>query len=358
LKNVPLPLSYYASVRNIKRLFLGPGTVQSTAVEIEVLCPEEQGEFSPSIYLNGQLDKITGAARGTDIAAQIYAITKRDVIHAATIAYHIRNAVLLDGTLYSGKWKLPLREQSLDSERSATEYLERAALASTMFGTQYFGHWLKDDCLQYLLAEMHGPLCVRPQYIPYQQSQYESYLLQDWTPTGRARIDHLIVYQDFGQNSYKRRRHEILTDRIRSRITPKSNDLVYLKRGQTGIARPIENEDEIIQMLVKTGFVVVDVAADSLEHVIASLLDAKIVVSVEGSHTCHCWFSPENRSGVITLQPPDRFTSINKGWIDGISARFGFVVGDKAEGGNRFSLSDIAKTVDLMMTNLARSAKS
>jgi hypothetical protein len=343
-------------LRNVKRLFLGPGSIRSTAFEIDTLCPEERVEANPPIFLDGQFEKITATAPDTDIAAQIHAVTKRDVVHAPTIAYHIRNAVLLNGSLYSGRWKHYLREPYCDFDRTVPVYLDTAALASTLFGLKYFGHWLKDDCLLYELAEMHGPLSIQPQYIPYQKAQYESLLLQDWTPTSRAQIDHVVVYQDFAQNSLKRRRHELLAARIRSRLTPKSAALVYLRRGQTGIARPIENEDEIIEILVKNGFIVVDVASDSLEDVVASLQNAKIVVSVEGSHLCHCWFSPESRSGIITLQPPDRFTAINKGWIDCVSARFGFVVGDKREGGTRFSLSDITKTVDLMAAELAHSA--
>jgi hypothetical protein len=84
-------------------------------------------------------------------------------------------------------------------------------------------------------------------------------------------------------------------------------------------------------------------------------MDAKIVVTMEGSHFCHCWFWPENSSGVITLQPPDRFTSIAKGWLDAVSARFGFVVGDRRDGGSWFSILDILKTVDLMSSDLAKS---
>jgi capsular polysaccharide biosynthesis protein len=224
-----------------------------------------------------------------------------------------------------------------------------------MLGVEYFGHWLKDDCTQYLLAEEHGALSVPPLYTPAHQSLYESYFSQRWTPVSRARIDHLIVYQDFSQNSLKRRRYQVLTSRIRAQLVPNSPALVYLKRGTTGVARLVANEGEIIEALVKKGFVVVDIASDRLETIITSLMEAKIVVTVEGSHFWHCWFSPENRSGVITLQPPDRFTSIAKGWLDAVSARFGLVVGEKREGASWFSISDILKTVDLMASDLARS---
>ena len=350
-----LPLKLSPNIRNIKRLFLGPGALQSTAREVEVLCPEELGAFSPSIYLAGQLDKVTGAARGTDLAVQLSPLTNRDIVHAPTIAYHIDNAVLLNGSVYSGSMRHFLYPSSSKPEAAASIHMKKAALASTMLGVEYFGHWLKDDCTQYLLAEEHSAFSVPPLYTPTHQSLYESYFSQRWTPVAQARIDHLIVYQDFSQNSLKRRRYQVLTSRLRAHLAPKSPALVYLKRGTTGVARLVANEVEIVEALVKTGFVVVDITADSLETIITSLMDAKIVVTMEGSHFWHCWFSPENRSGVITLQPPDRFTSIAKGWLDAVSARFGLVVGDKREGASWFSISDILKTVDLMASDLARS---
>lgn len=350
-----LPLKLSPHIRNIKRLFLGPGTLQSTAREVEVLCAEERGEFIPATYLDGQLDKVTAAARGTDLTAQLSHLKNRNIVHAPTIAYHIDNAVLLNGSVYSGRMRHFLYPKLAKPEATVPAHMNKAALASTMLGVEYFGHWLKDDCTQYLLAEEHGALSVPPLHTPPHRSLYERYFSQKWRPVSQARIDHLIIYQDFSQNSHKRRRYQLLTSRIRSHLIPKSPALVYLKRGMTGVARLVANEDEIIKALLKKGFIVVDIASDSLEIIITSLMDAKIVVTMEGSHFWHCWFSPENRSGVITLQPPDRFTSVAKGWLDAVSAQFGLVVGEKREGATWFSISDILKTIDLMASGLARS---
>jgi len=351
---VRLPIKLSPNIRHLKRLFFGPGTARSAARYIEVLCPEERGEVRPSIYLDGQLDKATGAASGTDLAAQLCPVTTRTITHAPTIAYHVENAVLTRGSIYSGNMKYFLYPKLPESTRAAPVHLTRAALASTKLGTQFFGHWLKDDCTLYLLAEKHGPpLSVPPLYTRVDQPHYESLFIQDWGSTIEAHIDHLIVYQDFSQNSLKRQRYRLLNARIRSRLVPKVPALVYFKRGKTGVPRLIANEDEIIETLTKAGFVVVDIASDDLQTIITSLMDAKVVVTLEGSHLSHCWFSPENKSGVVTLQPPDSFTSITKGWLDAVSARFGFVVGDKRDGCTWFSVSDILKTVEIMISDLA-----
>src|SRR5262249_10362059 len=150
--------------------------------------------------------------------------------------------------------------------------------------TRFFGHWLLDDCTKYLLAEEIGnPLCLRmPPYGHLQQ--YESYFGQDWRPTDRAYIDHLVIFQDFAQNSFKRKRYKILRDRLQAHFTRSApQNLVYLKRGTTGVRRIIQNEDEIIDGLLKRGFLVLDIATHRLEHIIERLSNAKIVVSLEGS---------------------------------------------------------------------------
>ena len=350
-----VPTRVSPNIRNIRRLFFGPGTIRSAARDIEVLCPEERGEFCSSIYLDGQLDKATGAASGTDLAAQLNPVTNRNVIHAPTIAYHIQNAILTNGSIYSGNMKYFLYPRPPKSARTGPVYMKTAALVSTKLGTQFFGHWLKDDCTQYLLGAKHGvPLSVPPLYARVDQPKYESLFLQNWNASTEARIDHLIIYQDFSQNSLKRHRYQLLTARIRSRLVPKPPAFVYFKRGKTGVPRLIANEDEIIKTLSREGFIVVDMGSDNLETIITSLMDARIVVTLEGSHLSHCWFSPENRSGVVTLQPPNCFTSITKGWLDAVSARFGFVVGDRGNGCTWFSVSDILKTVDLMVSDLAQ----
>ena len=275
---------------------------------------------------------------------------RREVIHAATIAYHIRNAVLVDGSIYAGSMRHFLADKStLPSAKSAPVHLQKSALSSTPAGTKYFGHWLKDNCLQYLLAEKYSaPLSVRKPLSGHEK-QYQQYFNQDWTPTSCAQIDHLIVFQDFAQNSLKARRYQLLTERIRAQLAKfQSTPLVYLKRGDTGASRLIQNESEIIEILAKKGFIVVDISSDSLEYILSSLLNAKIVVSVEGSHISNCWFSPHNSSGLVILQPPDRFTAIHRGWVDCTGSRLGMVVGEITNDGYYFSPSDILRTVDLI----------
>jgi hypothetical protein len=87
---------------------------------------------------------------------------------------------------------------------------------------------------------------------------------------------------------------------------------------------------------------------------LAVLANAKIVVSMEGSHATHCAYSIPENSGLILLQPPDRFLSFHRGWTGSAGVEFGFVVGSSSEGGYIFSPPEILHTVDLMMRAIDR----
>ena len=352
-----VPLQVRTILRNIRRIVWGPGSIKSAAFEQEVLCPAEFEELNPAIFLPGQIDKIQATAAGSQLSTEIENLKKRSVRHAPTIGYHIRDATLLNGSLYAGNLRHMVFEKeskSPSSGHSGHAILAKAALASTFLGAKYFGHWLKDDCLQYMLAEEYSqPLCLKHSY--YQHApEYAQYFSQNWTPSESARIDHLIVFQDFGQNSLKRRRYGTLRSRIEA-CMPSGNrtPLVYLRRGQPGTVRLIENESEIMDLLARRGFEIVDISSTPLVRLLSFLLSAKLVVSIEGSHLAHCWPSVENPTSVLTLQPPDRFISVYRGRVSCMSGDFGMVVGDGRRGHYSFSISDILRTIDLMLVRAA-----
>jgi Glycosyltransferase 61 len=341
--------------RLIKRVVLGPGTPKSASFREEILCPEETTLTQPPIYLPGQLDRVTGATEHQPVQAEIASMLAPKYKHAATIAYHIKDAVLFDGSVYAGNLRHFIADKALFSPSSEPRHLKAAGLASTTVGTRYFGHWLRDDCVQYLLAEQVGtPICVSNPASEHKR-KYAAYFGQDWTPTDRAFIDDLIIYQDFAQNSLKHRRYLALTKLIRSKFPPRNRDkLVYLRRGQTGVSRPVRDEPALLEILVKRGFVIIDVASDDLDHILTTLTQAKLVVSVEGSQITHCCYTLEPGCGLVTLQPPDRFTAIHRHWTECVGVTFGFVVGVSSDFGYHFESDEILRTVDQLLNQIER----
>jgi Glycosyltransferase 61 len=350
------PIQAVPYVRFVKRLVLGRGSLQAIAHRQDVLCPEENTIIRPAIFLPGQIDRVIDY-KATDPWShptkeiEIAEAISTTATHAPTVAYHIKDAVLFDGSIYAGRFRHSIADKSLFVSAVHEPYhIKTSALASSYFGTKYFGHWLRDDCTKYLLAEEFGlPLCLRAAAFGHQQ-KYQAYFSQDWTPIDRARIDHLVVFQDFSQNSLKRKRYRVLRERIKARFPGNiRRSHVYLRRGQTGALRIIQNEDEIIDALIKRGFVILDVASDSLDHIIGTLVNANIVVSLEGSHIAHCVFASPENSGLLVLQPPDRFAAMHRGWSECLGIRFGFVVGAVGDVGYYFTVPEILRTIDLLL---------
>jgi len=354
------PIQSIPYLRLARRIFFGQGSLESVAYEKEIICPEESEIIAPAAFLPGQLDRITEWSKDHDpwfgqppSSGQIADVSATTVNHPATIAYHIKDAVLFDGSIYVGKYRYPLHPNSDNSMFKLTEHtsnhLDKGALASTYLGTKFFFHWLADDCTRYLLTnEAARVVCARRSPYPHQQ-EYQTFFRQNWRPIDRAHIDNLILYQDHGQNSHKRKRYETLRERTQSHIQPMdSGNGVYLRRGNTGAVRLIQNEDEIIDSLTKRGFVSIDVGSDSLSHIIRTISNAKIVVSMEGSHIAHCIYSSAKNSALLVLQPSDRFSSIHRSWSATLGLRFGFVVGSRSNAGYYFPVPDILRTIDLL----------
>ena len=240
-------------LRNARRLIGGPGTLADTAFECETLCASEEAELSPSIFLDGQIEKITGVPVGTSLASQLDQALRRQVVHAPTLAYHIRNAVFFDGAVYAGKMKHLIGEKNASTNRHIFE-IDTGAICSSVLGTKHFGHWLCDDALTYLLAKSYGtPVCYSQSYTSNHKPIYERYFDQDWSPIDRSVIEHLIVFQDYAQTSLKKKRQLELRSKVEMlypHVGPEH--FIYLKRNDTGVLRTVQNEHEIIDGIVPT----------------------------------------------------------------------------------------------------------
>lgn len=330
------------------RLLTGKKSLESIATKVEILSPEEKNfSCETAVFLANQPAKIKGTMiAGQTVSEALASATGTTVTHLPTLAYHIDDAILIDGAIYSGGVKYWIAHRKVPAKPMLE--LHSAAVASTPQGARWFGHWLMDDCLTYEIARNFGNIiCVHNQF-SNQQEQYQTYFSQDWTEFGSARIKHLTIFEDYGHNSYKRERQHQLSQAIQKRFHSKKATRVYLRRGATGTPRPIANEPEIIETLSNHGFIVADIEHDSLDELLSALCSAEMVVSLEGSHVSHCCFSLRRHTKLLLLQPDDRFCMIHNGWLGCIEAIQGFVVGAKTANGYFFPIRDILRTLDLM----------
>jgi hypothetical protein len=360
-----VPIKIVPHLNYIRRNLFGNIPLTAIADRQEVLCSEETIHAQPAIFLPEQIDRITGTDTGSTVELELSIVTSEILRPSPTIAYHIKNAMLVDGSIYQGRFKTFIAARSFyrsPPAQSQPHRFKTVGLASSHLGSRYFGHWLIDDCTQYRLAEQYGhPLCLRGPVFPAHRKIYENYLGQDWTPVDRAWIDDLVVYQDFywgaAQDGLRSAQTNAMREMTRAHLpSAGAQALIYLKRGASGAYRHIQNEDELITELSERGFTVVDVTSSSLEQILAILASAKVVVSLEGSQATHCAYSMPDRSGLILLQPPDRFLSFHRGWTASAGMRFGFVVGSSVESGYSFSPSEVLQTVELMLRQIERAA--
>jgi hypothetical protein len=342
-----IPAEAAPLLRNVLRLFGGPLSIEETAFEREILCPDERAEVRPALFLDGQLDKVTGTAPDTLLSRQLDQATRVRAVHAATIAYHLRNATVFDGSIYLGRMRRFVYDAKFATNKTTIDF-GLAALCNG--GAPQFGHWLFDDCLTYLIAKGYErPLCLSTPFGPLpHKGSYCTYFSQDWSPIDRSHVDHLVVFQDHGQNSLKTKRYHALRAKVFKRFPPSEPaKLVYLRRGSAGRVRLIQNESEIQDELVRRGFMILDIVTDSLQTILSNLVSAKLVISLEGSQLSHCCPSIPTGSGILTLQPPDRFDSTHRGWAEALGIQYGFIVGDQQRNGTRFSITELLKTIDL-----------
>src|SRR5262249_36957771 len=122
----------------------------------------------------------------------------------------LKDVAIVDGSVYSGTMrfyvadlKQPVAVEPMD--------LDRAALVSSYYGAKYFGHWLRDDCTQHLLAnDLDIPTLCLPGPAGLHIEGYKSLFDQSWAPTFRARVKQLTIFSDYHQNSLRRQRYQRL----------------------------------------------------------------------------------------------------------------------------------------------------
>lgn len=312
------------------------------------LCAGE-AYFSPSaIYLEGQLEKVTQVAGTTTYAEEMRRLRGGYFQHPATEAYRLRNAFVLNGRVYKGPAKYTVADQrehlvSLGVARHTRE----VALASTLMGYRYFGHWMIDDLPLTLAArEIAEPVTTNRQ-LSVQQIEYSNILDARATPVDRIRCDSMVIIDDRSQNKYKRERIEQLRSRFR-RSAPKEPKVgVMLLRGASGVKRLLVNEGDVASYFADLGYAIIDPLRVSADEVIRECSGAKVVVGVTGSQLMPGFLAAAERSTIFLIQPPFYFENCYKDYGDSLGIQHAFVVGDQvAESAFRINLDDIRRTLE------------
>lgn len=322
-------------------------SLESVAEKNWVISPAENPVTRPAYFLPNQLERVTGWEFSGEHPRR--AMEGGVTAHGATRAYLVKNVWLNDGTIYSREarnWLAP-RSRWFPGIRVDHEFA-RGAVMSTVGGIQYFGRWLMDDCSTYLMACDEGMPVTAALHIGAHTLGYEAWLGMKPARLRSVFFRELVFFDDVGQTRHKRHRQRILTEKLLSRVTKHTHPGVFIVRGRTGAARRLHNEWEIADYLrQKRGFRILDPSQADVPTIVATCAGARIVAGIEGSGLSHGARVLEPGSGILALQPPNRFVDVYKHRADLAGVHFGFVVGSLEGDGFRVDPVEVERTLDL-----------
>ncbi len=343
----PLPAIHLA--RRLARLT--PRDLREKADRTWEIAPAEEGLERPAVFLPGQLERVTGWVFATEHPRG--AMTGgRPIVHAATRAFLLRDAVLVDGVLYKDEacWHLQPQARRLPHVRVERE-IARGAVYCTASGNKYFGNWLMDDCATYPLAAAEGTPLTTDQPVTFHTPAYEDWLGMKPERVHAARIRELLIFEDVGQNSSKHRRCRSLGEKLRAHIeAPLPHPGVFILRGRTGMQRILQNEVELAERLRdQRGFRILDPSKVDVPTIVRTCAGARAVVGIEGSGLMHGIMHLPIGGAVVALEPPNRFVRVYKDLTDRDGQSFAFVVGALAGKGDfTIDADELERTLDLL----------
>jgi capsular polysaccharide biosynthesis protein len=343
----------FRKYKNVHSLYCAGSYLQSVADSTWEISPAITTISSQALFLPGQLERVTGMAYTDnprrDMTGGI------ETVQTATRAFLLKNALLIDGAVYKRRKRFDLYARSRHSRLrryfppSLVDYeVDRAAFYSSYEGNEFFGMWLTDDLPCYYLSKHFG-LPVTTSHVAFPHSlQYERWLAIEPRRLTSAYLREAVLFDDSGNTVDKVARARAVRDAILARVKRVPTPGVFILRRSSGVARVLHNELAIAEHLqVHCGFRVVDPTTEDVPDIVAACAGAKMVVGVEGSHLLHGVAVLPEGGGLLTLQPPSRFSGVIKRTTDQHRQRYGFVVGVPEGDGFRIDIAELERTLDL-----------
>lgn len=233
------------------------------------------------------------------------------------VGYWLRDAIMLDGSIYAGRYRHELRSLYLKKSRLGLKVngdagiLDSASVVSTVAGSTWWGHWIADELPLQMLAEKFAPPLVFGRTKHYDEVYYRQlFNVDEPVVLDVARVRNLLLIDEFAQNPSKTKRYRIIREKLKNRFNS-IHDKIYLRRGNTGNKRNLINESDVIRRLEREGFVVIDITQSTVEEVVTKCYGASVVVSIEGSHFTPLMYLMRDFGTMIVLNPPTRVLTTN-----------------------------------------------
>lgn len=260
--------------------------------------------------------------------------------------YRLGESIIIGGTVITQQARHHYRAlPEIKALSAKLQTYDAATLLNTEQGLFYFGHWLQDDCALYeLMKDAPNLLSIaRPDWPD--RHYYEAGFGQVWTETRFAHVGDLTVWRDLGYSTDKARRLQALRTRLRASVTPTGNrGIVYISRGRMGEPRNMSNTEAFENALRDAGIDVIDLNEGG-----AAILDARMIISIEGSQACHGLFALAAGGSFLIIQPPERFYNPLRNWASLLGLNYGIVVGQKDVVSFHVDPGEVLRMVDRLL---------
>lgn len=301
------------------------------------------------LYEIDQLDRVTACGFGQPIGLEIGKldatafVEEPMTVHPIGAATILGTHVLTDRAAYEILWRKSRPRILRDPPELGT-----VRLMNTTQGLFFFGHWLGDDSP--MREAFRDDPCAMSMVLSGWPDRFDYMATFDhaWSEISHARIADLTLYRELGFSRDKAARFRTLRARLRTgRPSPLSSvgKMVYLARGPGGASRTLTNRTAFEAAMEAAGIRVV-VPEMGGDRIIADLLDAEMIISIEGSQVCHAIYTLAERGSLLILQPPDRFYNPHHEWTRLLGMAYGTVIGRPAANGFHVDPGEVFRMID------------
>lgn len=311
----------------------------------------------PALFEPEQLERVRSCAFSRTLASETEKLMETSFRERPREQAELGPCIVAGGRVLSDAESYFLSQQpAWKAARGHMRDFDRLDIASSYHGLKYFGHWLRDDCPLYESIRDDGTACfMRGPNWP-DQLLYKAAFEHNAEEISFARAENLVLHTEQGFSLGKARRIRILRDRLRRKHRPRhSGHIVYLSRGVEPNQRDMDNRAEFEDGLRAQGVHIVHPNHDP-EHLVQEMLDARIVITVEGSQATHGTYTLADDGAILILQTPHRFYNPHHEWARLLGVHYGTVVGRATNQSYHMDLGEVLQMIDRLTAVQAKSA--
>ena len=329
--------------------------LQDLVLSRETLCPADSSPMPPVTMLQDDWDTITAFQSETTAAAEQARVAGGLRTHRATERFEIADVLATPRGFYtlSRGFHQHGRPDMAALLRGPVLRRDRGFFALPVIGMKYFGHWLSDALPTALLCREDETLYLPDNPAWPHTRAYLDLLGLPAVPARHMFFRRMSFASDIGQNAHRQDRQRQLRKRLQAAVPDTGADQgVFIRRGHSGVARVLANEDALADRFAARGFAIC-ASTDPLPVLLRALAGASVVISMEGSHLAHALFAARPGALLVTLNPADRFNTVYADYLAGLDLHMATLVVPRGPEGYVADADRLDRVISLAQNRVA-----